>query len=666
MTVLHADFETFSTVDLKTVGLDNYARHPTTDAWCMSFRFDKEPVQRWKRGEPLPIDVALHVSSGGQVVAHNASFELAIWNLIMAVRYGWPELKIEQVRCTMAMGYAMSLPGKLEQMAPALGITARKDMAGSRLMMQMCRPRDIKPDGTVIWWDEPEKIERLGAYCDQDVVVESGMDERLMPLSPDEQALWVLDQKINQRGVYIDRDAVAKAIAIVEAEQKRLDDQMRKVTGNFVGFCTEVARLKKWIATRGIDVDGLAKMDVMDLLALDTLPEDVRAALLLRQEAGKSSTAKLRAMVTAASTQDDRLRGMMQYHGAGTGRWAGRRVQLQNIPRPKLGSAEIERAIDVIKRTADPKHAAQYLDVLFAPPLDVISWSLRGMICAAPGNDLLAADFANIEGRGLAWLAGDEKKLDVFRAFDDGSGLDVYKLMAATVLTKPVGEIDKDQRQTYGKVPELACGYQGGVGAFQKMAKTYQVKVSDEIADFAKTQWRAAHPKIVQYWYDLEAAAIEAVLNPGRVTMAGAPGRQVKFRVKGSFLWCLLPSGRALCYPYPKLKQKMTPWGEEKDQVHYMTVDGTTNKWEETHTYGGKLAENVTQAICRDLLVAAIRQAEAAGYPVVLHVHDEVVSEVPKAFGSLEEYERVCSTMPAWAAGLPVVAEGWRGERYRK
>jgi DNA polymerase len=348
MTHLHIDFETRSTVDLKSAGLANYAAHPTTDVWCMAYAFGGDEVGLLAMAGADPIrhgqaNVCGHVAKGGIVVAHNAAFELAIWNQIMVPRYGWPPLKPEQCRCTMAMAYAMALPGALDNAAAAVGIQVRKDQSGYRLMMQMCRP---KTEGG--WWDEPAKLQALYEYCKQDVRVERELGKRLMPLSDDEQALWVLDYKINQRGIYVDRAAASKAIEIVTVEQDRLNQEMRRVTKNYVGFCTEAARLTKWVQSRGVMVEGIAKADIVDALALPDLPDDVRQALLLRQEAAKSSTAKLRAM-TEATSADGRLRGTLQYHGAGTGRWAGRRVQLHNMPRPTIKQDEIEEVFEVLR-----------------------------------------------------------------------------------------------------------------------------------------------------------------------------------------------------------------------------------------------------------------------------------------------------------------------------
>lgn len=664
---LHIDFETFSACDLREAGLDNYANDPTTDVWCMAYALNDAPINMAVReafSYGPGTEVGFHVVNGGTVVAHNAAFELAIWNRIMVPLYGWPELKPEQVQCTMAMAYAMSLPGALERAAPALGIDERKDAAGGRVMLQMSRPREIKPNGTIVWWDDPVKLQQLYDYCKQDVEVERALHKRLLGLPGRERDLWLLDHRINSRGVAVDRPAVESAIAVVESEQHRLNLEMRRVTNNAVATCSAVGQLGDWIRYRGVTMPGVAKADVLDALAGPDLPADVAHALRLRQEAAKTSTAKLSKMLSAASS-DGRLRGMFAYHGASTGRWAARRVQLHNLPRPKLKQPEIEGVIAILGKPLTPGHKARLIEMLYGPPLDIISSCLRGFICAGPGNDLIAGDFANIEGRGIAWLAGEEWKLKAFRAQDAGTGPGIYELAYARAFSCPPSEVVGEKRQV-GKVMELALGYQGGVGAFQTMAKAYNVIVSDETADDFKVRWREAHPKIVQFWYDLENAALEAVRNPRQI-FSVRQGR-IFFRLNGSFLWCRLPSGRNICYPYPKLKERETPWGEMKEQVHYMTVDGTTNKWVETHAYGGKWAENITQAISRDILAHAMTELEKRHYDVVLHVHDEAVTEVPETAAASTEtnVRRIMEMTPPWATGFPIKVEVWRGKRYRK
>ena len=671
--IIHGDFETRSEVDLKEVGLDVYARHPSTDVWCFGWAIDDGEPQIWTPGKPFPAAIRwpmVQFPRAVRIIAHNAPFELAIWNHICVPRYGWPVLRPERTRCTMAMAYAMSLPGSLENAAAALGLTQQKDLAGHRLMMQMSRPRDHAPDGSPIWWDEFDKQVQIAEYCKQDVRTEQALWGRLLQLSPSEQQLWELDYQINQRGIHLDRVAINKAIWVVKKEVDRLNGEMQKATNGEVCAATEVATLTKWVQGRGVPIDGLAKADVIDALKLDYVPADVRKALLIRQEAGKTSTAKLHTMITCLN-EDDRARGLLQYHAAGTGRWGGRRIQTQNFPRPTIDHVTVERVIEAL-HTATVDNAHWMITACFDRPMTVISDCLRGMICAAPGSDLVAADFANIEGRVLAWLAGEQWKLDAFSAYDRKEGPDIYKLGYAKSFRIPVEEVTKDQR-FIGKVQELALGYQGGVGAFQTMARGYGVVVSDASAEEIKTAWREAHPNIVQYWYDLENAAKNAVSRPGLLFNvyrgnAGGVYQPVAFLVKGSFLFCKLPSGRVLTYPYPKLKPIMTPWGEEKEQIHYMSVDGKTRKWQETHTYGGKLAENVTQAVSRDILADAMLRVEKHGFPIVMHVHDEIVAEVSNAAPNtdLSLFEAIIAQVPAWAAGLPIAVEGWRGRRYRK
>lgn len=350
--ILFIDFETRSPVDIKKAGADVYARHPLTRTMAFGYGFNDEPISVNHIGwipEPAVIE---HVAECRPVVAHNAPFEWLIWNFVFKKEFDLPTLHIEQLQCTMAMSYAMALPGKLENAAAAAGIEARKDMQGNRIMMQLSQPREIKEDGSIVWWepeDVPEKFEKLYAYCAQDIEVERQLYNRLIKLSPQEKEIWRLDHKINQRGVCIDLDSASQAVKVMEFEKKRLDQAMRQVTDNAVAVCTATGQLTDWIKWKGIETKGVARNDVADLLEDESLPDDVKQALLLRQEAAKSSTAKLTSMLNS-TCDDGRIRGIFQYHGAGTGRWAGRRIQPQNFPRPKLKQDDVDEVFNILGR----------------------------------------------------------------------------------------------------------------------------------------------------------------------------------------------------------------------------------------------------------------------------------------------------------------------------
>jgi DNA polymerase bacteriophage-type len=665
----HIDFETRSAVDLKKTGAYAYMADPTTDVWCAAYAIGDGPIETWLPGQPCPGELEEHILLGGTIVAHNAAFERQVFRYIMGPRYDWPVPAVEQWRCTMATAYALALPGSLENAAAAAGLSSAKDMAGHRLMMQMARPRKVNDDGTIVWWDDPDKLARLVEYCRTDVEVERALEKRLRPLSESELALWHLDQRINDRGVLVDEPLANAAKRIVAQAQKNLDRQMRELTSHVVTACSNRNQIVTWVRGQGVECDSLAKAAMETLLEQDdvALPPHVRNVLLVRQESAKASVAKIDALLNGKSPEDDRAKGLLQFHAASTGRWGGRRFQPQNIKRPDEG--DIDTLIDVV---AEGDH--DYLAMLYDKLLSAVADTLRGMIRAAPGHRIVAADHSNIEGRVLAWLAGEEWKLQAFREFDSGTGHDLYKITAGGILGKKPEDVTKAERQSHGKVPELALGYQGGVGAFSTMAANYGVDLDRVTIEAIRDGWREKHPAIKGLWYAMEEAAVAAVQDRGSTHRVG----RIAFRVAGSWLFMRLPSGRFLAYPYPEVREFDVPWGGTKPGLTYFStidvskkakvVDDALNSsnWARIKTYGGMLVENATQAVARDVLADAMPRLEAAGYPIVLTVHDEIVCEVPDGHGSVSEMEEIMCDLPAWARGLPVAAEGFEGERYRK
>lgn len=657
MTELHGDVETRSVADLKRTGMYKYFAHPTTDVHCLAYAFDDEPVELWKRGEPCPGRITDHIKSGGLFFAHNAGFERQAFARVLGPKYGFPVPRLEQMRCTAAMCRSSSIPGDLERAAIALGLSSQKDKVGQRIMLQMAKPRSM--DGVnPIWWETPEKFEALYAYCKNDVVVEREIHRRVRLLSDEDLRVWYLDQRINERGFAVDVPSIRACIKLRDLEVDRLSVELRRLTGGFVEKPTEIGNITNWLKANGLpEVDSIAKDELERLLDRDDLSPVVRRVLTVRQEAGMSSLAKFDAFIDRTQ-KDHRVRDNLIFRGASnTGRWSGVGVQPQNFPRVS-DDFDLDFVLDVVKK-GDP--AALELTTK-VPPMHALTQCLRGMIVAGPDKILDNADLSNIEGRVLAWLAGEEWKLQAFRDFDAGVGHDIYKLTAGSILRKRPEDVTKTERQGYGKVPELALGYQGGVGAFQTMAKTYRVNVSDTQADVIKNKWREAHPRTVEFWHSLERAVFTAVKDQ-RKALVG----RVAYAYKGKILWCRLPSGRFIAYLDPQLREVDTPWGEKKTAVTAMTIDKDTRQWVRRALYGGLLAENATQAASCDIMVEGMLRAEDAGHEVVLTVHDEILSEVPvHAQQSIPLLAVLLGQVPVWAPGLPIAASGGRDHRYRK
>lgn len=663
---IHFDIETRSFIDLRKTGVYVYARHPSTDVLLARFACeDGEPLE-WRLGQPCPDEIRQWVAEGATFVAHNFHFERTLWREVLTGRYGWPEPILEQWDCTMSRARAAGLPGSLDGASRALGAPFTKDAAGQRLMLQMCKPRRVNLDGSIVWWEDEDRMARLSEYCAQDVRVERWLDKRLPPLSGQEYLVWLADARMNDLGVPLDIPFCEAANEVAAATRLALDDEMAELTGGAVPKATNVKALVQWLLTRGIEIAGpeqeepdvededeegalpeLRRRDVERLLR--TVPAGVeRRALEIRLEAAKSSTKKVDAMLARAG-DDGRVRGMLSFHGAGTGRWsaAGSGIQLQNLPRASVKDwAAAREALDL-------GHGA--VEAIYGPPLDLISRMLRGALCAPEGRQLINADLASVEARGVAWLAGQD---DLVARFDQGA--DVYCDMASEIYGRPVTKANEDERWL-GKGVILGCGYGMGWRRFAATCALQGRPIEDSLAEKAVTSYRDTYGRIPALWRKIEQRAKDAVRRDGQIVELDSTGR-ISFRTWKGWLLMRLPSGRKIFYRNPRLIDDP----ERGEVLAYDGVNSLTKKWGEQRTHGPRLTENAVQGLCRDIIAEAMLRLSMFGYPPILTVHDEIIAETPEGVGSVEEFVRLLTQRPDWAADFPIAAEGKLGRRYSK
>lgn len=744
---IHADVETRSPVDLRKCGAHVYFEHPDASVLMCAYRLDDGPLKIWTYDQPCPVDLAQAIEGGAECVAYNAAFETLAFDLL-AKRRGWPRIAYDRYVDTAAAAGAMALPRSLGDLAEALGLPVQKDKDGMRLIRKFSMPRRPRKgeDENGLYWNEPEDhpedFELFKRYCMRDVETEEAAAARLVQLSADEHQVWLLSEVINRRGIRIDTKSARAALRLADKAKAKLDKEMRQVTAGYVGKCSEPGKLVAWVQNQGVELGSAAKAELTELLSYDDLPENVRTALEIRQEAAKTSVSKLTAML-ARSSSDGRVRGSFMYHGASTGRWSNTGVNFGNLPRPRKAYEDAlkDGTLSTMSlfenfRTEDPDRLPALYGDKLGRPLHLISDALRGFIWAAPGHDLLQADYSGIEGAVIAWLADETWKLEaLFEIMADPDLPDMYRRTAAGIMNTTTDIITKKHpfRQSVGKVSELALGFGGGVSAFYSMAKAYGVGLDQMFApvwetadegrrnkavkryeselkrgksntkelsreawiacELIKVGWRASNPAIAKLWRDLEAAIRGAIEQPGTKHEAG----KCAYMVARGFLWCRLPSGRCLAYGGPRLKDqvwaevklddgswsdaevmdrelaealerkgKVRVQGKTSPKATALGVNSVTKKWERFALYGGLASENITQAVARDLLVNGMFRAESAGYGVIAHVYDEIITEVPRGFGDVKEFEALICELPDWAAGLPLTASGWRGKRYRK
>jgi len=649
VTVLQIDLETYSSIDLIKCGVHRYVEASDFEILLFGFAFDNDPVQviDLTAFEDIPRDVMEALRMDVTKTAYNAAFERTCISKHLAI-----ECDPQHWKCTSVHALTLGLPGYLDGVAEVLKLEAKKDAKGKALIKYFsvpCKPSKVNGQRAR---NHPhhdlEKWQQFIDYCRQDVVVEREIRRKLerFPVPDHEWHLWALDQQINDRGVRLDPELFKAAIDCDKQYGVRLLEEAKELTG--LDNPNSDSQLKGWLAEHGLQAESLAK-DHMPAL-LDAAPDDdTRRALELRQEMGKTSVDKYNAM-NRSICEDERAKGLLQFCGANrTWRWAGRLIQVQNLPQNKIDDLELAREI---LRCGD----YELLELLFGAPPFVLSQLIRTAFVPSPGCRFIVSDFSAIEARVVAWLADELWVLDVFR----GHGK-IYEATAANMFGIPFETIVKGHAnysyRAPGKVAVLACGYQGGPNAMAAMDNKKEID-PDEYPRLVR-QWRDANPNIRKLWYKVEEAAVKAVREKTTVKLAHG----VQYRYEAGMLFADLPSGRSLAYVNPRIKPDPN-FG--KDGIVFDGMDQQTKKWTSHRTYGGRLVENLVQAIARDCLAVSMERLATDGYSIVMHVHDEVVLDVPIGTGSVEHVTEVMGRPIEWAPGLPLKAAGFECDFYQK
>jgi len=652
MTILGIDIETYSSNDLIKGGVYKYVEADDFEILLFGYAYGDDEVQviDLTAFEGIP-DRVLHDLTDPAVtkMAYNANFE----RTCISKQYGI-ECDPLQWKCTSVWALALGLPGHLAAVAEVLEIDAQKDAKGKALIKYFsipCKATKTNGERTRNYpHHAPEKWEEYKAYNCQDVVVERAVRHKLecFPIPDHEWKLWALDQRINDRGVRLDPVLFHQAIDCDDEYEKRLVQEAQDITG--LDNPNSLAQLKAWFSEHGLDTpDGLSKDYMAGLL--DAAPNDETKRMLeLRQEMSKTSVDKYNAM-NRSMCDDERARGLLQFCGANrTWRWAGRLIQVQNLPQNKFKDLELARET---LRSGD----FDLLEMMFGAPPFALSQLIRTAFIPSEGCRFIVSDFSAIEARVIAWLADENWVLEVFRG--DGK---IYEATASEMFKVPFDTIAKGQAnyalRAKGKVATLACGYQGGPNALIAMGALREGIPEDELPGMVK-QWRRSNPNIVKLWYAAENAAVTAVQEKTTVKLAHG----VQYRYKSGMLFADLPSGRSLAYVNPRIKHEPK---FNKEGLVFDGMDQVTKKWVSHRTYGGRLVENLVQAIARDCLAVSMMRIDAEGYVINMHVHDEVILDVPIGTGSLDHVTAVMGKDIGWAPGLPLRAAGYECDFYKK
>lgn len=644
------DFETYSEVDVTKVKTWAYSIHPSTEVISYAYAIGDEPPQLWLPGMPLPPQVLEPHKYRWN--AFNAFFEFAIKANVL----GWPLPPISNISCTRSLALTMALPRNLADLGKVLGLPGdkQKDKRGKKLIQLLCKPQSRGRGKAKEFYRnrDPDLYKELYSYNIQDVVTEREAKKYLLPLQPEERITWELDFLINLRGIPLDVDFIEAAGTVYQKAKPKLAKKLSDLTG--LANPNSGPQFLTWLQGRGYEVSNVQKA-TLEEIKLTATPEDA-AIIDKRVSLARSPSTKYTAAFTKKGRYN-RFHGAYDYHKANTGRFASTVVNFQNLPHPSLKQSDIDNCIKLIKDHRDD----ELIETLYGDTVEALSSCLRGMVYASEGHKLIVADFKSIEARVLAWLAGQEDKLEIFRTHGK-----VYEHAASSIFNIAIDDVNYTQRQA-GKVSELACGYQGGVNALTGMAKKLGIdleKSASELGygsgpEFAANivkKWREANSNIVDLWYKSDRVARKAMQCAG----VHPVNDKIAFERWRDFLFMWLPSGRRLAFKDPHFTA-----GKYGTQISCYRVNDK-GQWALHNLYGGDEVQSATQGIARDLLTAAMPRLEYRGYTLVGHTHDELISEVLVGFGSLKEMIAIMCQDTRWSHGLPIDADGFEARRYQK
>jgi DNA polymerase len=655
---VHLDFEAFSEVSIKKVGTCRYAEHPSTEVLCAAYALDDGKPRVWVPGDPHPRELFEWIEDGALVHAWNVEMEIPTWREICVRRMGWPRIPFSRWRDTAALSLVHAMPAKLEDAGRAMGLAIQKDSRGKHLINKLCKPRRPSKTNPATRWTPktaPKDFEDLYEYCARDVEAERAVGDALPihDLDPLELAVWRLTTRANFRGWAIDSGSVDAMLGVLDRHSSERLAELSDLTQGVVTTSRQVDKGRRWLRAAGLDLPNLQADTVKEALKERDLPRRARAFLHIRRELALSSVAKYQSMAERVC-DDGTVKNNLLHHGAATGRDAGRGIQIQNFPRKSVVKNQdgVERAVAILRRE-DPARAAR---IICGSVPRYASEMLRSMLIARPGKELFAADFAQIENRVTVWYADCPYGIDVFRR-----GLDEYRMFGSQFYYGDdlhYDDVDDTQRD-HSKRAVLGFCFGMAEKTYVALAKTFGVDVSLAEGKRVKDFYRGLYKEVVQLWHGLNRAAMTAVQDKTRTRF-----KRIGFEVRGDFLFMRLASDRELAYYRPRVMLVPTPWGEDRPAVTHMGFS-KKRQWTRLKMTPGRWTENAVQATARDVLMECSLEAEDAGYEQVGRVHDELVAERDVGTGDLEEFVGFMRN-PKWLKGIPIVAEGWVGRRYRK